>query len=247
MGPASGGLPPKALRPPRASRPGGRSCGTASRGTTSSSSTSSWTPARWSGPRRARGGALSGLKRVVTGESFFVTEFTTQGGPGIAAFAGRVPGKISAIDLRGGREWIFQKDAFLCAENAVQMRLGAVFVGGEGLILQRYWGEGTVWIHAPGDLTEFNLGPGETLKISSGHVVGWEASVAYDIQTVGGIKTAFFGGEGLFVTTLTGPGKALLQSMTLGKMALALMPYMPHQSSGGPSLRLGTWGGSGES
>ena len=195
---------------------------------------------------RARGGVLSGLKRVVTGESFFVTEFTTQGGPGIAAFAGRVPGKISAIDLRGGREWIFQKDAFLCAENAVQMdiafqkRLGAVFFGGEGLILQRYWGEGTVWIHAPGDLTEFNLGPGETLKISSGHVVGWEKSVAYDIQTVGGIKTAFFGGEGLFVTTLTGPGKALLQSMTLGKMALALMPYMPHQSSGGQSFRIGT-------
>src|SRR3990172_3620317 len=182
MGPASGGLPPKALRPPRASRPGGRSCGTASRGTTSSSSTSSWTPARWSGPRRARGGALSGLKRVVTGESFFVTEFTTQGGPGIAAFAGRVPGKISAIDLRGGREWIFQKDAFLCAENAVQM----------------------------------------------------------DIAFHKRLPALFFGGEGLFVTTLTGPGKALLQSMTLGKMALALMPYMPHQSSGGQSFRIGT-------
>src|SRR3990170_45887 len=138
---------------------------------------------------RARGGVLSGLKRVVTGESFFITEFTTEGGPGVVAFAGRVPGKIAAIDLRGGKQWIFQKDAFLCAENEVQMdiafqkRLGAVFFGGEGLILQRYWGEGTLWIHAPGDLTEFTLAAGQTLKISSGHVVGWEASVAYDIRS----------------------------------------------------------------
>ena len=191
---------------------------------------------------KARGGLMSGFKRVLTGESFFVTEFAAEGGPGVAAFAGRVPGKINAIDLRGGRQWIFQKDAFLAAEGAVQMdiafqkRLGAVFFGGEGLILQRYWGEGTVFIHAPGDLAEFELAAGQTLKISSGHAVGWESSVSYDIQTVGGIKTAFFGGEGLFVTTLTGPGKVLLQSMTLGKMAMALVPFLPHQTSGGPSF-----------
>ena len=191
---------------------------------------------------KARGGLLSGFKRVLTGESFFVTEFSAEGGPGVAAFAGRAPGNITAIDLRDGRQWIFQKDAFLCAESAVNMdiafqkRLGAVFFGGEGLILQRFWGDGTVFVHAPGDLMEFELQPGQTLKVSSGHAVGWEGSVTYDIQTVGGIKTAFFGGEGLFVTTLTGPGKVLLQSMTLGKLATALVPFLPHQTSGGSSF-----------
>lgn len=194
---------------------------------------------------RARGGMLSGLKRVMTGESFFITEFLAAGGPGVAAFAGRAPGKIATIDLRGGKQWIFQKDAFLCAENAVQMdiafqrRFGAMLFGGEGLILQRFWGEGTVFVHAPGDLTEFTLTAGQTLKVSSSHAVGWESGVTYDIQTVGGIKTAFFGGEGLFVTTLTGPGKVLLQSMTLGKLAAALVPFLPQQTSGGPSIRFG--------
>ena len=194
---------------------------------------------------RARGGIMQGLKRVVTGESFFVTEFTAYGGPGVVAFAGRVPGKIAAIDLRGGKQWVFQKDAFLSAEAPVQFdiafqqRLGAVLFGGEGLILQRFFGEGTVFIHSPGDLVEYTLAPGQLMKISTGHVVGWESSVQYNIQTVGGLKTAFFGGEGLFMTTLTGPGRVLLQSMTLGKLASALIPFLPKQTSGGPSIRIG--------
>ncbi len=194
---------------------------------------------------RARGGIIQGLKRAVTGESFFVTEFNAVGGQGLAAFAGRVPGKIVAIDLRGGKQWIFQKDAFLCAEGAVQFdiafqrRLGGILFGGEGLLLQRYWGEGLMFIHSPGDLVEFTLVPGQVIKVSTGHVVGWEATVQYDIQTVGGLKTAFFGGEGLFVTTLTGPGKVLLQSMTMPKFASALIPFLPQQPSGGPSIRIG--------
>jgi uncharacterized protein (TIGR00266 family) len=187
---------------------------------------------------RARGGLLSGLKRVVTGESFFVTEFAATGGPGVVAFAGRVPGKIAAVDLRGGKQWIFQKDAFLAAEAAVQMdiafqrRIGGALFGGEGLVLQRFWGDGTLFVHTPGDVAEFDLAPGESLKVASGNVVGWEATVAYDIETVGGIKTALFGGEGLFVTTLRGPGKMMLQSMTLAKLANALAPYLPRQTSG---------------
>ncbi len=194
---------------------------------------------------RARGGIMAGLKRVVTGESFFVTEFTAYGGTGVVAFAGRVPGKIAAIELRGGKQWIFQKDAFLAAEAAVtfdiafQKRLGAILFGGEGLILQRYYGEGTVFIHSPGDIVEYTLAPGQVMKISTGHVAGWEATVQYNIETVGGLKTAFFGGEGLFVTALTGPGKVLLQSMTLSKLASALIPYMPRQTSGGSSIRIG--------
>jgi len=195
---------------------------------------------------RARGGILAGLKRKVTGESFFVTEFIAKGGPGVVAFAGRVPGKIAAIDLRGGRQWIFQKDAFLAAEGTVQFdiafqqRLGAILFGGEGLLLQRYWGDGTVFIHSPGDLVEYSLAPGQVLNISTGHVAGWEASVQYNIASVAGLKTAFFAGEGLFITTLTGPGKVLLQSMTMSKLASALAPYLPHNSSGGgPSIRFG--------
>lgn len=182
---------------------------------------------------RARGGVVTGLKRTVTGESFFVTEFTAKGGAGVVAFAGRVPGKIAAIDLRGGKQWIFQKDAFVCAEDLVefdvafQKRMGAILFGGEGFVLQRYFGEGTVFVHSPGDLVDYTLAEGQSMKVSTGHVVGWEASVQYDIQTVGGLKTAFFGGEGLFVTALTGPGRILLQSMTLGKIASALVPFFP--------------------
>lgn len=194
---------------------------------------------------KARGGIMEGLKRVITRESFFVTEFTAESGPGVVAFAGRVPGKIAAIDLRGGKNWVFQKDAFLAAESSIsfdvafQKRVGSILFGGEGLILQRFRGEGTLWIHSPGDLVEHELAPGQVMKIASGHVVGWEDTVAFDIQTVGGLKTAFFGGEGLFVTTLTGPGKALLQSMTLPKLASALVPYLPQQTSGGTSVRIG--------
>jgi|SRR5205823_2050301 len=194
---------------------------------------------------KARGGLMQGLKRVLTRESFFVTEFTSDGGPGVIAFAGRVPGKIAAIDLHGGKNWIFQKDAFLAAESGVQFDvafqkgMGSILFGGEGFILQRFHGEGTLWVHSPGDLVEYVLSPGQVMKVSSGHTVGWEDTVAFDIQTVGGLKTAFFGGEGLFITTLTGPGRVLMQSMTLGKLASALVPYLPHQTSGGPSIRIG--------
>jgi uncharacterized protein (TIGR00266 family) len=194
---------------------------------------------------KARGGIMEGLKRVFSSESFFVTEFTAESGTGVVAFAGRVPGKIAAIDLRGGKTWVFQKDALLAAEGTVQFdiafqkRFGSILFGGEGFILQRFTGEGTLFVHSPGDLVEYDLAPGQVMKISSGHVVGWEDTVAFDIQTVGGLKTAFFGGEGLFVTTLTGPGKILMQSMTLPKLASALVPFLPRQSSGGTSIRIG--------
>jgi len=191
---------------------------------------------------KMKGGLLKGFKRKLTGESFFMTEFTAQGGTGLAGFAGNVPGKIMALDLRGGKDWILQKDAFLCAEDSVdldiafQKKLGAAFYGGEGFILQRCRGEGTMFLHAAGDLIEFDLQPGQLTKVSTAHCVGWEASVQYDIQAAGGIKTAVFGGEGLFVTALRGPGKIVLQSMTLAQMANALAPFLPQKSSGGNSL-----------
>ncbi|MBM4237324.1 MAG: TIGR00266 family protein [Euryarchaeota archaeon] len=193
---------------------------------------------------KMRGGLFKGFKRKLTGESFFLTHFSVEGGSGIVAFAGRVPGKIMALDLRGGKQFILQKDSFLCAEDqidfdiAFQKKLGAALFGGEGLILQRVWGEGTVFINGCGDFIEFSLEPGQLMKISTSHVVGWETSVEYDIQSVGGITTAFFGGEGLFVTTLRGPGRVIIQSLTLAKLANSLVPYLPTRGDQ-PLLRIG--------
>ena len=127
-----------------------------------------------------------------------------------------------AIDLRGGKNWIVQKTGFICAEQAVdldiafQKKLGAALFGGEGLILQSLRGDGTVFINGCGDFIEYDLQPGQLMKVSTAHAVAWEASVSYDIQSLG-IKSAMFGGEGLFVTTFRGPGKIVLQSMTLSR------------------------------
>lgn len=187
---------------------------------------------------KLQGGLLGGLKRTLAGESFMTTHFTTTGGPGLVSFGGNCPGKVVALDITQ-KEFIAQKDAFLCAEEGVkldiafQKRLGATFFGGEGFILQHLSGEGMVFLHAAGDLVEIDLTPGQVYKVSTAHVVGWEPSVTYDIQAVGGIKTALFGGEGLFMTTLTGPGKVIIQSMTLAQLANAVMPFFPTQSSGG--------------
>ncbi|HIJ00312.1 MAG: hypothetical protein PWQ88_1140 [Candidatus Methanomethylophilaceae archaeon] len=186
---------------------------------------------------KAKGGIARGLKRMITGESFFITNFKATGGNGIVAFGGNIPGKIMPINVSEGN-WLFQKDAFLCAEDTVDMdmafqkKLSSAFFGGEGLILQRLSGKGTAFIHAAGDFTVIDLKPGQVYKISTSNVVGWQEGVSYEISSVGGIKTALFSGEGLFITTLTGPGKAVIQSLSLQDLALALYPYMPKQTSG---------------
>ncbi|NLI73697.1 MAG: TIGR00266 family protein [Euryarchaeota archaeon] len=192
---------------------------------------------------KASGGFFKGLKRSLSGESFFVTNFHVDSGTGLVGFAGQVPGKIQALDLRGGKHWILQKSAFLAAEKAVdldiafQKKFGATLFGGEGLILQSLKGEGTAFINGCGDFIEYDLQPDQFMKISTAHTVAWESSVSYDIQAIGGIKTALFGGEGLFVTTLRGPGRILLQSMTLSKLANSLTPFLPKNDSG--NVRIG--------
>jgi uncharacterized protein (TIGR00266 family) len=187
---------------------------------------------------KARGGIWKGIKRKFMGETFFLTEFSTKGGNGIVAFAGNAPGTIKPVPLTQGRDFLCQKDAFLCAENGVeldmafQQKLGASFFGGEGFIIQRLFGNGTAFIHACGDFVEMDLKPGQLIKVDTGNVVGWDSTVSYDIQRVKGIKTMFFGGEGIFLTTLTGPGKVILQSMTLHNLATALSPFLPQAESG---------------
>lgn len=186
---------------------------------------------------KLRGGLRKGIGRKFMGETMFLTEFTTVGGEGMASFGGTAPGTIKAIPISGGNTWMVQKDAFLVAEDNVDMsvgfqkRLGAIFFGGEGFILQKLTGEGTVFVHACGDFVEFDLKPDQVLKVDTGSVVGWEDSVNFDIERVKGIKTMFFGGEGIFLTTLHGPGKVVLQSMNLANLASALAPFLPNRDN----------------
>lgn len=197
---------------------------------------------------KMRGGLLKAIGRKMAGETIFLTEFTPTGGSGIVAFGGNAPGTIKPIEIAPDKEFIAQKDAFLCAEDTVELsvafqrRLGSVFFGGEGFILERLSGHGTAFIHACGDFIEFELDAGQRLKVDTGCVVGWDDTVDYDIERVKGIKTMFFGGEGLFLTTLTGPGKVLIQSMTLHNLASALSPFLPGAAKGtsGSSGVIGT-------
>jgi len=170
---------------------------------------------------KMKGGLFSGIKRKLSGESLFLTEFTPAGSSGYVAFAGNVPGRIRPIELHG-TEFLAQKDAFLCAESGVHLdiaftkKLGAGFFGGEGFILEKFSGDGTVFIHACGDFIEMDLSEGESVKVDTGSVVGFDATVGYDITSAGGIKTSLFGGEGIFLTTLTGPGHIILRIRAAG-------------------------------
>jgi uncharacterized protein (TIGR00266 family) len=172
---------------------------------------------------------LGALRRTVTGESLFVTYFRSET-PGEVGFAGSYPGRIQVFELKPGQSLLAQRDAFLFAEAGVQFnvalvkRLGAGFFGGEGFILEKFTGPGAVFVHAGGDFVEFDLAAGEVLQVDTGCIVAFDESVDYDIQFVGGIKMALFGGEGLFLATLTGPGHVVIQSMTLQKMRRELAP-----------------------
>ena len=164
------------------------------------------------------------FRRAVSGESLFLTYFRTINGNGEVGFAGDYPGRLEPFDLKPGQTILVQRDSFICAETSVQFniefvkRLGAGIFGGEGFILEKFTGPGVVFIHAGGDFVHFDLAPGEVIQVDTGCIVAFDASVDYDIQFVGGIKTAIFGGEGLFLATLRGPGRAIVQSMTLSKL-----------------------------
>lgn len=191
-------------------------------------------------------------KRILTGESLFMTAFTNGGaGKQRVAFGAPYPGKILPMDLGAlGGELLCQKDSFLCAAKGVsigvafQRRLGVGLFGGEGFILERLQGDGYCFVHAGGTLIEKTLGPGETLRLDTGCLVAMQAGVDYDIQFVGGVKTALFGGEGLFFATLTGPGRVWLQSLPFSRLAdriLAAAPKYGGESKGEGSL-LGSLG-----
>ena len=173
---------------------------------------------------------LGALKRKLMGESLFLTYFRSST-PGEVGFAGSYPGRVQAFDLKPGQNIFVQRDAFVVAQSTIQLnialvkRLGAGFFGGEGFILEQLTGPGTVFIHAGGDFVEFTLAAGESLQIDTGCIVAFDETVDYDIQLAGGIRTALFGGEGLFLATLTGPGRVIVQSLTLQKLRRELAPY----------------------
>lgn len=177
----------------------------------------------------------SAAKRVLTGESLFMTAFTNEGVvKQKVSFAAPYPGKIIAMDLRGlGGKLICQKDSFLCCAKGISVgiaftkKLSSGFFGGEGFILQKLEGEGLAFIHAGGTIVKKTLIPGETIKIDTGCLVAMTQNVHYDIQFVGGIKNSLFGGEGLFFATLTGPGDVWIQSLPFSKLASRIISAAP--------------------
>jgi uncharacterized protein (TIGR00266 family) len=192
------------------------------------------------------GGVLKGFLRSLSGGSLFVTHFTPGGGqPGLVAFCPRFPGSIIPRQLGPGEVLVCRKETFLCAESSVQVdiffrqQLGSGFFGGEGFILQKVTGPGWVFLDLSGEVVEKNLQPGETLKVHAGHVGVQDATVQFGITRVPGLKNMVFGGDGIFLATLTGPGRALLQSMPIVNLAEEILKHMPGGESRGSGSVVG--------
>jgi uncharacterized protein (TIGR00266 family) len=178
------------------------------------------------------GGMVAGFLRSLSGGGFFITDFAARG-IGQVAFAPRFPGTIMPVELGPGQSLICRKETFLCAQKSVtleiawQKRIGAGFFGGEGFILQRITGPGIAFLDLSGEIVARDLAPGERLLVHAGHVGTIEPSVQFDIQMIRGFKNILFGGEGLFLATVTGPGRVLLQSMPILNLAEEIARYLP--------------------
>ena len=186
------------------------------------------------------GGILGVLKRVAGGGTLFMTEYRAVGAPGELAFATRLPGHIVPVEVGAGREYMIHRQGFLCATPTVQIgvgfqqSLGAGIFGGSGFVLQHVGGQGTAWIELSGELIIKDLQPGETLRVHPGHVGAFQSSVNFQITTVPGIKNMIFGGDGIFLASLRGPGRVWLQTLPISKLAHKLMEYMPSESRQSP-------------
>lgn len=179
-----------------------------------------------------RGGLGKSFARMFTGESLFMATYTAQTQDAQIAFASTFVGTILPVQLTG-TNLICQKDAFLCAEETVNLdtvftkKLSAGLFGGEGFLLQKLSGYGTAFLEIDGDLIEKTLAPNEVIKIDTGHVAAFEEHMPYEVEMVKGFKNILFGGEGLFLTTLRGPGKVYLQTMNMQSLASRIIPYVP--------------------
>lgn len=179
-----------------------------------------------------QGGLMQGIGRMFGGESLFLATYASKAPGQQITLASAVPGQIKMFEIKPGYEIIAQKGAFLCATPGVELKAfvtklkGGLF-GGEGFVLQRYTGQGLVFCELDGAISEIELQAGQKMIIDTGNAAAWESSVVYDTQMVKGFKNVLFGGEGLFLTTLTGPGKVWLQTMSISELAQRLIPYMP--------------------
>jgi len=181
------------------------------------------------------GGILGALKRVVGGGTLFMTEYRAVGRPGELAFATKLPGHIVPVEVGAGREYMIHRHGFLCATPQIQIgvgfqqSLGAGIFGGSGFVLQHVSGQGTAWLELSGELIVKDLQPGETLRVHPGHVGAFQSNVNFQITTIPGIKNMIFGGDGIFLASLTGPGRVWLQTLPIAKLAHKLMEYMPSE------------------
>lgn len=181
----------------------------------------------------SNGGVGKALGRMFAGEAIFQNIYTAQGGPGMIAFASSFPGSIKALDIEPGREMIVQKSAFLASEQGVELsvhfrkKLGAGLFGGEGFIMQRLSGRGKAFIEIDGHVVEYNLASGQSIVVDTGYLAAMDITCSMDIQTVPGVKNMFFGGEGVFNTVITGPGRVMLQTMPISNVAGALRAFIP--------------------
>lgn len=179
------------------------------------------------------GGLGKAFGRAFSGESMFMNTYTCRGGEGLIAFASSFPGRILAIPIAPGAEIIVQKTAFLAAEAGVQLsthfsrKIGAGFFGGEGFIMQRLSGHGLAFAEFDGHVVEYDLAPGQSIVVDTGYLAAMDATCSMDIQVVPGVKNMFFGGEGVFNTVVTGPGKVYLQTMPISAVAGVIRPFIP--------------------
>jgi uncharacterized protein (TIGR00266 family) len=177
-------------------------------------------------------GMMGVLKRAVGGGGIFMTEYEAQGGPGMVAFATKLPGEILPMKIAPGQELMVHRHGFLCATEGIELtmgfqkKLGAGIFGGDGFVLQKMAGTADAWVEIDGEVMVYDLQPGEVLRVHPGHVAMFQANVAFEITTVPGIKNKIFGGDGLFLAKLSGPGRVWLQTLTLSGLAGALQPYL---------------------
>ncbi len=180
-----------------------------------------------------QGGFLGALGRAMAGGTLFMTEYTAVGGPGLLAFAAKLPGQILPIDIAPGQGYMVHRHGFMCGTIGVQFsigfqqRLGAGVFGGTGFRLQRLTGQGKAWVELHGEVVPYDLQPGNTLRVHPGHVGMFEERVQFSIVTMPGIQNIVFGGSGLFLAALTGPGRVWLHSLSMQHLAHAIQEYLP--------------------
>lgn len=207
----------------------------------------SWMSPNMNMDTNSGGGFKKAMGRLFAGESIFMNEYTPMGGPGMIAFASSFPGSIIPFQVRPGEGIVVQKRGFLAMEKGLdlsiyfQKKLGKGFFGGEGFIMQKIQGDGLVFIEIDGHCKEYDLGVGESIIVDTGYLAAMSDTCTMDIESIKGAKNIFFGGEGLFNTRITGPGKVYIQTMPLINTANAIAPYLPttNSSDGGINIKLG--------